>query len=194
MLLVPSWPDFPAGAAVKNLAALERNVQVKSVNMTKTSKSFPCEDQKLYCTSPSFPGFCVAVCYRCAAMKPCYTLRVMRRTVLSSSLASSSSGSVVTEGILGLYQDICSVRPLNLAPWLAAWKTKTTAPFKSVLAALMYQYKRKKQVRLMRLSHETYILCFTPRLKGHDDAVGVLVTDILNLTKFLRFKWIQKRR
>lgn len=63
MLLVLACPDFPLGAAVKNLAALERNVQVKSVNVTKTSKSFPSTDCKLYGTSTSFPGFCVAVCY-----------------------------------------------------------------------------------------------------------------------------------
>lgn len=58
----------------------------------------------------------------------------MRHTVLSSSLASSSSGSVVTEGVLGLYQEICSTRPLNLAPWLAAYKTKT-GQFKGILTA-----------------------------------------------------------
>lgn len=56
----------------------------------------------------------------------------MCHTVLSSSLASSSSGSVVTEGVLGLYQEICSTRPLNLAPWLAAYKTKT-GQFKVIL-------------------------------------------------------------
>lgn len=40
----------------------------------------------------------------------------------------------------------------------------------------------------MIMSHVTYVLCFTSRLKGHDDTVGVLVADFLNLAKFLRLK------
>lgn len=40
----------------------------------------------------------------------------------------------------------------------------------------------------MIMSHVTYIFSFTSRLKGHDDAVGVLVADFLNLAKFLQLK------
>lgn len=129
MLLVPSWPDFPAGAAVKNLAALERNVQVKICEYDKLPKVSPLRIRSstvhplLFLVSAGL--HVTDAPPRPPSMRPCYTLRLMCRTVLSSSLASSSSGSVVTEGVLGLYQDICSMRPLKLAPWLAAWKTKT---------------------------------------------------------------------
>lgn len=104
---------------MKNLEALERNAQVKSVNITKTSRSFLISGC-LYATSVSNDD----------SWSHANHTGVMFRTALSSSLASTSSGSVVTEGVLGLNQEICSTRPLNLAPWLAAWKTKQKGKLK----------------------------------------------------------------
>lgn len=48
-------------------------------------------------------------------------------------------------------------------------------------------YERGRD-RLVWFSHVTYILCFASCLKGHDNTVGVLVTDILDLTIFLTLK------
>lgn len=122
-----------------------------------------------------------------------YVKGVTRRTVLSSSFASSSSGSVVTEGVLGLYQEICSTRPLNFAPWLAAWQTETgKVQLSQQLLFLCAFWKITSGKESLNsgiiMSHATYVLCFTSRLKGHDDTVGVLVADFLNLAKFLRLK------
>lgn len=48
------------------------------------------------------------------------------------------------------------------------------------------KWLEKKQSDLVMTA--THILCFTSCLKGHDDTVGVLITDVLDLTEFLRLK------
>lgn len=93
----------------------KESIQVKFVNVTKTSKSFPTLEFVLKVVLTNLLTLLYLMVNDEAA-------RVI--TVLSSSLASSSSGSVVTEGVLGLYQEICRTRPLNFAPWLAAYNTK----------------------------------------------------------------------
>lgn len=45
-----------------------------------------------------------------------------------------------------------------------------------------------KETVWFRVMTATHILCFTSCLKCHDDTVGVLITDVLDLTEFLRLK------
>lgn len=85
-----------------------KNVQVKPVNIIKTSEKFTNSNFFFYnkkcLLAYSLPWIDWLMCI----------------TAFSSSLASSTSGSDVTEEVLGLYQEICRTRPLNFAPWLAA--------------------------------------------------------------------------
>lgn len=160
------------------------------MNKTTASRSFPSKDFKLYCTWTSFPGFCVSPLLNLkhdAVLHICVC--VSYRTVLVFSLILlwlCSNG-----GRLGLVPRNLQHAAFKLSSLVSCLEKTQTSQFKisfNRFGTFKIIIKKNSGQPDLISSHVTYILCFTSCLKGHDDAVCILITDILDLTKFLRLK------